>query len=158
MTFLILIKLGCSGHSSSIAGHAAAKALAAERFLNNEKSGMHAALGYGVAAIRKVLSAVTAGTSKGKGAACFKHVSAQELMGHMHREGFGVKKIGSAIGRSTDTAKVCFECIHTSNYMKLFQTEDTKEHGEAWGKNGRNTGFWSKEHGTAYHGQPTHRR
>lgn len=62
-------------------------------------------LGYGVAAIRKVLSAVTARASKEEGAACFKHVTVQEeeLMRHMHGEGFGVKKIASAIGRSTDT-------------------------------------------------------
>jgi len=60
----------------------------------------------GVAAVRKVLSAVTAEACKDKGAACFKHVSVQEeeLMRHMHGEGFGVKRIASAIGCSTDTA------------------------------------------------------
>ena len=61
-------------------------------------------LGYGTKAIQKVIA--PAGDEKAQeDNDGFQHVSPEEdvLMKNMHAEGMGIKKIASAIGRSTDT-------------------------------------------------------
>ncbi|CAJ1422967.1 unnamed protein product [Effrenium voratum] len=61
-------------------------------------------LGYGTKAIQKVIAPLAMKKPK-KDNDGFQHVSPEEdvLMKNMHAEGMGIKKIASAIGRSTDT-------------------------------------------------------
>ena len=70
-----------------------------------------------------------------------------------------IQQLASVFPQVLDQALLFLNAaIPPTTWLRLFQTADTKEHGEARGKYGRNTSFWCNEQWTAGDGQPSHRR
>eukprot|EP00435_Cladocopium_sp_Y103_P053973 s1965_g17.t1 len=71
-----------------------------------------------------------------------------------------IQQLASAFPRILDQALIFLRAaIPPNTWLRLYQTEDTEEHGEARGNVGRNTSFCPSDgDGTAGDGQPSHRR